>query len=108
MGNFRKKLFKLSACKVYILDYCARCLCLTVEVQVCHPELILQHNSSAAAMRSGDSTFYIDASFLPFLQTKVGASESRGSFEEVLSSAANASSQDTPTNVLTDSSERPC
>ncbi|XP_041814265.1 tumor protein D53 isoform X3 [Chelmon rostratus] len=42
------------------------------------------------------------------IKTKVGASESRGSFEEVLSSAANASSQDTPTNVLTDSSERPC
>ncbi|XP_076612389.1 tumor protein D53 isoform X7 [Chaetodon auriga] len=42
------------------------------------------------------------------IKTKVGASESRGSFEEVLSSAANASSQDTPTNILTDSSERPC
>ncbi|XP_010773981.1 tumor protein D53 isoform X5 [Notothenia coriiceps] len=41
------------------------------------------------------------------LKTKVGGAETGGSFEEVLSSAANASSQDTPTNNLTDSSERP-
>ncbi|XP_019117005.2 tumor protein D53 isoform X3 [Larimichthys crocea] len=41
------------------------------------------------------------------IKTKVGSSETGGSFEEVLSSAANASSQDTPTNTLTDSSERP-
>ncbi|XP_034755522.1 tumor protein D53 isoform X2 [Etheostoma cragini] len=42
------------------------------------------------------------------IKTKVGATGTAGSFEEVLSSAANASSQDTPTNNLTDSSERPC
>ncbi|KAI3364394.1 hypothetical protein L3Q82_011194 [Scortum barcoo] len=42
------------------------------------------------------------------IKTKVGASETGGSFEDVLSSAANASSQDTPVNNLTDSSERPC
>ncbi|XP_044025259.1 tumor protein D53 isoform X7 [Siniperca chuatsi] len=42
------------------------------------------------------------------IKTKVGGSETGGSFEEVLSSAANASSQDTPTNNLTDSSDRPC
>ncbi|XP_028252760.1 tumor protein D53 isoform X6 [Parambassis ranga] len=42
------------------------------------------------------------------IKTKVGGTGSGGSFEEVLSSAANASSQDTPTNNLTDSSERPC
>ncbi|KAG8011213.1 hypothetical protein GBF38_005910 [Nibea albiflora] len=41
------------------------------------------------------------------IKTKVGSSETGGSFEDVLSSAANASSQDTPTNTLTDSSERP-
>ncbi|KAK1888722.1 Tumor protein D53 like [Dissostichus eleginoides] len=41
------------------------------------------------------------------LKTKVGGAETGGSFEEVLSSAANASSQDTPTNNLTDGSERP-
>ncbi|XP_036941762.1 tumor protein D53 [Acanthopagrus latus] len=42
------------------------------------------------------------------IKTKVGTSESRGSFEDVLSSAANASSQDTPTNNLTDGPDRPC
>ncbi|CAG5928172.1 unnamed protein product [Menidia menidia] len=42
------------------------------------------------------------------IKTKVGGAGTGGSFEEVLSSAANASSQDTPTNNLTDSSERPC
>ncbi|XP_022622948.1 tumor protein D53 isoform X1 [Seriola dumerili] len=42
------------------------------------------------------------------IKTKVGGTATGGSFEEVLSSAANASSQDTPTNNLTDSSERPC
>ncbi|XP_050927894.1 tumor protein D53 isoform X1 [Lates calcarifer] len=41
------------------------------------------------------------------IKTKVGGTGTGGSFEEVLSSAANASSQDTPTN-LTDTSERPC
>ncbi|KAK9531709.1 hypothetical protein VZT92_011116 [Zoarces viviparus] len=38
------------------------------------------------------------------IKTKVGGTETGGSFEEVLSSAAHASSQDTPTNNLTDSS----
>uniref|UniRef100_A0A3Q1EGL3 Tpd52 like 1 n=1 Tax=Acanthochromis polyacanthus TaxID=80966 RepID=A0A3Q1EGL3_9TELE len=42
------------------------------------------------------------------IKTKVGGTGSGGSFEDVLSSAANATSQDTPTNNLTDSSERPC
>ncbi|XP_034018134.1 tumor protein D53 isoform X2 [Thalassophryne amazonica] len=42
------------------------------------------------------------------IKTKVGGQGSGGSFEDVLSSAANASSQDTPTNTLTDSCERPC
>lgn len=42
------------------------------------------------------------------LQTKVGASESRGNFEDVLSSAANASTLDTPSNSLSDRSEQPC
>ncbi|XP_042359344.1 tumor protein D53 isoform X3 [Plectropomus leopardus] len=42
------------------------------------------------------------------IKTKVGGTGTGGSFEEVLSSAANASSQDTPTNNLTDDSERPC
>uniref|UniRef100_A0A3Q3ES44 Tpd52 like 1 n=1 Tax=Labrus bergylta TaxID=56723 RepID=A0A3Q3ES44_9LABR len=42
------------------------------------------------------------------IKTKVGGSESGGSFEDVLSSAANASSQDTPTSPLTDSTEKTC
>uniref|UniRef100_A0A674NDL0 Tpd52 like 1 n=1 Tax=Takifugu rubripes TaxID=31033 RepID=A0A674NDL0_TAKRU len=42
------------------------------------------------------------------IKTKVGASESKGNFEEVLSSAASASSQDLPTNNTMDSSERQC
>ncbi|XP_031177959.1 tumor protein D53 isoform X2 [Sander lucioperca] len=42
------------------------------------------------------------------IKTKVGGTGTAGSFEEVLSSAANASSQDTPTINLTDSAERPC
>ncbi|TDH00294.1 hypothetical protein EPR50_G00186950 [Perca flavescens] len=41
------------------------------------------------------------------LKTKVGGTGTAGSFEEVLSSAANASSQDMPTINLADSSERP-
>ncbi|XP_059212157.1 tumor protein D53 isoform X2 [Centropristis striata] len=42
------------------------------------------------------------------IKTKVGSTGTGGSFEDVLSSAANATSQDTPTNNLTDSSEKPC
>ncbi|XP_068198149.1 tumor protein D53 isoform X3 [Antennarius striatus] len=42
------------------------------------------------------------------IKTKVGATETRGSFEEVLSSTANASAQDPPTNNLTDCSEKAC
>ncbi|XP_042634040.1 tumor protein D53-like isoform X5 [Cyprinus carpio] len=39
-------------------------------------------------------------------QSKVGGTGGTGSFEEVLSSAAQASSQDTPTNNVTENSER--
>ncbi|XP_039874207.1 tumor protein D53 isoform X3 [Simochromis diagramma] len=42
------------------------------------------------------------------IKTKVGGTGIGGSFEDVLSSAAHASSQDTPTNNLMDSSERQC
>uniref|UniRef100_A0A3Q2P8P0 Tpd52 like 1 n=1 Tax=Fundulus heteroclitus TaxID=8078 RepID=A0A3Q2P8P0_FUNHE len=42
------------------------------------------------------------------IKTKVGGTGTGGSFEEVLSSAANASVQETPTNNLTDPAERPC
>ncbi|XP_041951476.1 tumor protein D53 isoform X6 [Alosa sapidissima] len=44
------------------------------------------------------------------IKSKVGpgAGGGGGNFEEVLSSAANASSQDTPTNTLSESTEHPC
>lgn len=42
------------------------------------------------------------------IKTKVGGTGGAGSFEEVLSSAAHASAQDTPTNNVTESSERSC
>ncbi|XP_054618415.1 tumor protein D53 isoform X9 [Dunckerocampus dactyliophorus] len=41
------------------------------------------------------------------IKTKVGGSGTGGSFEDVLSSAAKASSKDTPTNNLMDTPERP-
>ncbi|XP_077443818.1 tumor protein D53 isoform X6 [Stigmatopora argus] len=41
------------------------------------------------------------------IKTKVGGPGTGGSFEEVLSSTAKASAQDTPTNNLTDTPERP-
>ncbi|XP_051954434.1 tumor protein D53 homolog isoform X2 [Xyrauchen texanus] len=42
------------------------------------------------------------------IKSKVGNTGGAGSFEEVLSSAAHASTQDTPTNTLTKSSECTC
>ncbi|XP_029985169.1 tumor protein D53 isoform X3 [Sphaeramia orbicularis] len=42
------------------------------------------------------------------IKTKVGGTSTGGSFEEVLSSAANASNQDMPTNNVTDASEGQC
>lgn len=42
------------------------------------------------------------------IKSKVGGTGGAGSFEEVLSSAAHASAQDTPTNNVTESSERSC
>uniref|UniRef100_A0A8B9KT14 Tpd52 like 1 n=1 Tax=Astyanax mexicanus TaxID=7994 RepID=A0A8B9KT14_ASTMX len=42
------------------------------------------------------------------IKSKVGGTSSGGSFEEVLSSAAQASAQDIPTNNLPENSERTC
>ncbi|XP_030626624.1 tumor protein D53 isoform X1 [Chanos chanos] len=42
------------------------------------------------------------------IKTKVGGTGGGGSFQEVLTSAAHASAQDTPTNTISDSSERTC
>ncbi|KAG7220787.1 hypothetical protein INR49_032030 [Caranx melampygus] len=95
------------------------------EVQLHRPVLII---NSSLTMLSEDSyslrqsmsmpTMRNSPSFKSFeekvettvstIKTKVGGTSTGGSFEEVLSSAANASSQDTPTNNLTDDPERPC
>ncbi|XP_063079169.1 tumor protein D53 isoform X2 [Engraulis encrasicolus] len=42
------------------------------------------------------------------IKSKVQSPGAGGNFEEVLSSAANASSQETPTNNLSEADERPC
>lgn len=105
----KKKRFKLVAEKfmfrlwlpVFFLNVYHR-LCLIGKV--CHLKFIQQQCSTHV---QNDPVMTAEHLFLHFSQTKVGSSETGGSFEEVLSSAANASSQDTPTNTLTDSSERP-
>ncbi|XP_044025258.1 tumor protein D53 isoform X6 [Siniperca chuatsi] len=71
----------------------------------------IKHSMSMPAMRNSPSFKSFEEKVentVSTIKTKVGGSETGGSFEEVLSSAANASSQDTPTNNLTDSSDRPC
>ncbi|TMS12213.1 putative E3 ubiquitin-protein ligase RNF217 [Larimichthys crocea] len=70
----------------------------------------IRHSMSMPTMRNSPSFKSFEEKVentVSTIKTKVGSSETGGSFEEVLSSAANASSQDTPTNTLTDSSERP-
>ncbi|KAI4802272.1 hypothetical protein KUCAC02_020121, partial [Chaenocephalus aceratus] len=69
-----------------------------------------RHSMSMPTMRNSPSFKSFEEKVettVSTLKTKVGGAETGGSFEEVLSSAANASSQDTPTNNLTDGSERP-
>ncbi|XP_034755523.1 tumor protein D53 isoform X3 [Etheostoma cragini] len=71
----------------------------------------IRHSMSMPTMRNSPSFKSFEEKVettVSTIKTKVGATGTAGSFEEVLSSAANASSQDTPTNNLTDSSERPC
>ncbi|XP_040919643.1 tumor protein D53 isoform X6 [Toxotes jaculatrix] len=71
----------------------------------------IRHSMSMPTMRNSPSFRSFEEKVentVSTIKTKVGATGTGGSFEEVLSSAANASSQDTPTNNLTDSSERPC
>lgn len=108
----KQKLFKLVSEKVYtcaslpVSDCGSLCT-----VKACHLESILQQCSSNVrnnSVKTAAHDAFFSGFFIFFLQTKVVASETRGNFEEVLSSAANASSQETPTNNLTDSSERPC
>ncbi|XP_041831647.1 tumor protein D53 isoform X1 [Melanotaenia boesemani] len=71
----------------------------------------VKHSMSMPTMRNSPSFKSFEEkveSTVYSIKTKVGGAGTGGSFEEVLSSAANASSQETPTNNLTDSSERPC
>ncbi|XP_015250875.1 PREDICTED: tumor protein D53 isoform X2 [Cyprinodon variegatus] len=71
----------------------------------------VRHSMSMPAMRNSPSFKSFEEKVentVTTIKTKVGGTGTGGSFEEVLSSAANASSQDTPTNNLTDTSERPC
>ncbi|XP_068564961.1 tumor protein D53 isoform X1 [Cebidichthys violaceus] len=71
----------------------------------------IRHSMSMPTMRNSPSFKSFEEKVettVSTIKTKVGGPETGGSFEEVLSSAAHASSQDTPTNNLTDSFERPC
>ncbi|XP_078145998.1 tumor protein D53 isoform X5 [Centroberyx gerrardi] len=71
----------------------------------------IRHSMSMPTMRNSPSFKSFEEKVentVTNIKTKVGGPGPGGSFEEVLSSTANASSQDTPTNNLTDTSERPC
>ncbi|XP_068609605.1 LOW QUALITY PROTEIN: tumor protein D53 [Brachionichthys hirsutus] len=72
----------------------------------------IKHSMSMPTMRNSPSFKSFEEkveSTVSTIKTKVGASETRGSFEEVLSSTANASAQDPPpTNNLIDGSEGAC
>ncbi|XP_062415399.1 tumor protein D53 isoform X3 [Pungitius pungitius] len=70
----------------------------------------IRHSMSMPTMRNSPSFKSFEEKVettVSTIKTKVGGTEAGGSFEEVLSSAAHASVQDTPTNSLTDGSERP-
>uniref|UniRef100_A0A3B5R1R3 Tpd52 like 1 n=1 Tax=Xiphophorus maculatus TaxID=8083 RepID=A0A3B5R1R3_XIPMA len=71
----------------------------------------VRHSVSMPTMRNSPSFRSFEEKVentVSTIKTKVGGTGTGGSFEEVLSSAANASSQETPTNNLTDVSEKPC
>ncbi|XP_014841246.1 PREDICTED: tumor protein D53 isoform X4 [Poecilia mexicana] len=71
----------------------------------------VRHSVSMPTMRNSSSFRSFEEKVentVSTIKTKVGGTGTGGSFEEVLSSAANASSQETPTNNLTDISEKPC
>nr|XP_054604297.1 tumor protein D53 isoform X1 [Nothobranchius furzeri] len=71
----------------------------------------VRHSMSMPAMRNSSSFKSFEEkveSTVSTIKTKVGGPGPGGSFEDVLSSAANASSQDTPTNNLTNRPEGPC
>ncbi|XP_039548363.1 tumor protein D53 isoform X1 [Pimephales promelas] len=71
----------------------------------------IRHSMSMPAMRNSPSFKSFEEkveSTVSNIKSKVGGTGGAGSFEEVLSSAAHASAQDTPTNNVTESSERSC
>ncbi|XP_077077023.1 tumor protein D53 isoform X6 [Siphateles boraxobius] len=71
----------------------------------------IRHSMSMPAMRNSTSFKSFEEkveSTVSNIKSKVGGTGGAGSFEEVLSSAAHASAQDTPTNNITESSERSC
>ncbi|XP_061900328.1 tumor protein D53 isoform X4 [Entelurus aequoreus] len=70
----------------------------------------ITHSVSMPAMRNSPSFKSFEEkveSTVSTIKTRVGGSGTGGSFEDVLSSAAKASSQDTPNNDLTDMPDRP-
>ncbi|XP_056150419.1 tumor protein D53 isoform X2 [Lampris incognitus] len=71
----------------------------------------IRHSMSMPTMRNSPSFRSFEEKVettVTNIKTKVGGSGNGGSFEEVLSSAAQASSQDAATGSLTDASERSC
>lgn len=71
----------------------------------------IRHSVSMPTMRNSPSFKSFEEkveSTVSNIKSKVGGTSSGGSFEEVLSSAAQASAQDIPTNNLTENSERTC
>ncbi|XP_041661408.1 tumor protein D53 [Cheilinus undulatus] len=71
----------------------------------------IRHSMSMPAMRNSPSFKSFEEkveSTVSTIKTKVSGPETGGSFEDVLSSAANASSQDTPSSPTTDSTEKTC
>ncbi|XP_051511155.1 tumor protein D53-like isoform X3 [Myxocyprinus asiaticus] len=71
----------------------------------------IRHSMSMPAMRNSPSFKSFEEkveSTVSNIKSKVGSTGGAGSFEEVLSSAAQASAQDTPTNSITKSSECTC
>ncbi|XP_061668235.1 tumor protein D53 isoform X2 [Syngnathoides biaculeatus] len=70
----------------------------------------ISHSMSMPAMRNSPSFRSFEEKVentVTSIKTKVGGPGAGGSFEDVLSSTAKASSQDTPTNNLTDPPEKP-
>ncbi|XP_061757155.1 tumor protein D53 isoform X2 [Nerophis ophidion] len=70
----------------------------------------ITHSVSMPAMRNSPSFKSFEEkveSTVSTIKTRVGGSGAGGSFEDVLSSAAKASSQDTPNNDLSDMPDRP-